>query len=593
MENHTKPFSYIMPPHNILAEELYLGTVLLSLSQKNSEKFNIKLNNDALILESHQIIHRAIILHVNNSNFSLIELMSHLSLKGLLNQIGGCGKVLELMNQVLVFRKFSSFEIVAIYCAKIIQDKYIRRLIIQWSTYIINLSLCTTIKLEIIFEQINKYLEDISSLLKQKNLYHFNISSVLHNFVYQLNVQDTSRLSLSGLKCGLRQLDNLTHGLQPSDLIIIAGRPGMGKTSFALNITNYILLNTIQGVVLFSFEMSKKQVLYRLIAIQCKIQVSNLRSGALSIMDLDRIKKSCKIITKSFLYIDDNPNITVFQLYLKVKEINTTFSVGLVILDYLQLLQHSEIDFNNRVQELSAVTRILKILAKETLIPIIVLSQLNRNVESRANKKPLLSDLRESGCCQGRFRWLYKYNYFKIENTLTYYIHSIHTISRLYNTTSGKINPVKKLCYGIQQIYKFFLYHKNGFYATNQHRISTTFGWRAQDLLLMFDQSIIIVNCYSSKLHYYLWIPYIKWSSYNLTYDFTTNLLLNFCYSNILVHNSIEQDADLVLLLYRKNYYINDKGSTEFAEIIVAKHRNGPTGTFDLEFDAACTIFNS
>ena len=593
MENNVQPFFYIMPPHNILAEELYLGIILLSLSQKTTEKLEIKLDDGALILESHQIIYRAIIFHVNNSNFSLIQLMNHLSLKGVLNRIGGCGKVLELINQVLVFRKFSSFEIIAIYCAKIIQDKYIRRLMVQWSTYIINLSLCRAITVDIIFEQINKYLGEISCLVREKNLYYFNISSVLYSFVHKLNVNDSSKLLLSGLKCGLTQLDELTHGLQPSDLIIIAGRPGMGKTSFALNITNYILVNTNQGVILFSFEMSKKQVLYRLIAIQCKIQVSNLRSGTLSILDLDKIKENCKILTKSFLYIDDNPNITVFQLYIKVKELTTAFNISLTILDYLQLLQHSEINFNNRVQELSAITRILKILAKETLIPIIVLSQLNRNVESRTNKKPLLSDLRESGCCQGLFYWLYKYNYFKIENTHTYHVHLIYTISKLYPITNRRIYFIKKFCYGIQQIYNFSLCYKNCFYATYQHKISTTFGWKAQDSLLIFDQSIIMVNCYFSQIHYYLCIPFIKWSSCNLTYDLTTNLLLNFCYNNILIHNSIEQDADLVLLLYRKNYYINDKESNEFAEIIVAKHRNGPTGTFDIKFDAACTLFNS
>ena len=580
------------PPHNILAEELFIGTLLLNFNLNILIELHNEICVEALILESHQIIYRTILHNTEKSRFSLTKLIRYLSEKKLLHKVGGLNRILELVNQALVFQRLSIQTLLIRDYVTVIQNKYIRRLIIQWATYIITLGLSDSIKLDLLLQQANKYIEKIFLLRRHNNT--FSLSTTLKDLIDNFHLPDKGHTYGVGIKCGLKKLDTLTQGFQPADLIIIAGRPGMGKTSVALNIITYVLKHTKQGVVLFSFEMSKKQILYRLLAIQSAITVHRLRNGSINNYELNCIKRNCQILTKSFFYIDDDPNTTILELYFRTKEIAEKYTTGLIIIDYLQLIQNSNSQFDNRVQELSSITRILKILARETLIPLIVLSQLNRNVEGRTNKRPLLSDLRESGCLQGNMYLAYKYKRLKIQETTILFANFIESIKNKHNIVQDCC--AKKFSHNLQFIYNLQSFHASQLHITENHKILTFSGWKQESNLFSFDTITVINNSLhtqplGNKFLGYYYLFSITWHTHKLIYDIKTNNLLNFHVGNTILHNSIEQDADLVLLLYRNDYYTNT--SSNLAEIIIAKHRNGPTGNFELRFDASCTIFTN
>lgn len=221
---------------------------------------------------------------------------------------------------------------------------------------------------------------------------------------------------MPGLASGFYDLDSLTQGFQKSDLIILAGRPSMGKTAFVLNITENILKNYKLPIIFFSLEMSKEQLIYRLLSNETGISQTRLKLGNLYKEDWNKLKKSIQLYSKLPFFISDEPNITIYDLRSKIKKIIfEQTNIGLIVIDYLQLLLNSKIKTENRVQELSQITRSLKAIAKEFQTPIIALSQLSRNVENRINKRPILSDLRESGSIEqdaDLVLMLYRENYY-------------------------------------------------------------------------------------------------------------------------------------------------------------------------------------
>ena len=204
--------------------------------------------------------------------------------------------------------------------------------------------------------------------------------------------------SFSGLSSGFSNLDSLTQGFQNSDLIILAGRPSMGKTALSLNIGLNVLKVSKLPVLFFSLEMSKEQIMYRVLSAETGISQTRLKNGQLYKNDWIKFNKTSRFLSKFPLFIDNSSNLSIQEIRLKIKSIaNEQEKIGLVIIDYLQLIQSSKEKNENRVQELSTITRSLKNLAREFNIPILVLSQLSRNVENRIDQKPILSDLRESG----------------------------------------------------------------------------------------------------------------------------------------------------------------------------------------------------
>lgn len=374
-------------PHNFLAEKMILSCLLI-----NSETIELTMKTlpiNAFYFKNHQEIYKAIILmHDKQIPVDSLTLTTFLQNNGLLEKIGGLNVLIELVTQIPNLIYFEDY-------LALVKDKFIRRSLIKLGYEAMNSGYITNIPLEKILTNLENKLFNLTSETKSQKL--ATTSELLSNIFFELKDRSLNP-NLSGLSSGFYELDSLIQGFQKSDLIIIAGRPSMGKTALSLNIALNVIKISKLPVLFFSLEMSKEQIIYRILAMETNINQMKLRSGKLTQNDWVKINKTIKILSKFPLFIDDTCDLLVQDIRSKLKTVLfEQNNIGLIIVDYLQLMQNSKLRNENRVQELSQITRLLKILAREFSIPIILLSQLNRNVENRVDKRPILSDLRESG----------------------------------------------------------------------------------------------------------------------------------------------------------------------------------------------------
>jgi replicative DNA helicase len=374
-------------PHNFLAEKIILSCLLV-----NSEAIELTMRTlsiEAFYFKNHQEIYRAIIfMHKNKVSIDILTLITFLQDNGLLQQVGGVKVLIELISQLPNLVYLEEY-------LSLVKDKFVRRSLIKLGYETINSGYITNIPLEIILNELENKLFNLTNKIKTQKL--SSNAELLDNIFFELKTKSLNP-TLSGLSSGFYDLDSLTQGFQKSDLIIIAGRPSMGKTAFGLNIASNIIKNLKLPVLFFSLEMSKEQIMYRVLAMETNINQMKLKSGRLSQDDWIKLNKMIKIFSKLPFFIDDTFNLSIQDIRSKIKTIIFEQNeIGLIIIDYIQLMQNSKLKTENRVQEISQITRSLKTLAREFNIPIIALSQLSRNVENRIDKKPILSDLRESG----------------------------------------------------------------------------------------------------------------------------------------------------------------------------------------------------
>ena len=433
-------------PHNYVAERIILSSLLI-----NSEALEIIFRSvkvETFYFQNHQELYQIIIeMYTNQIPIDIITLNTFLQDNGKLEKIGGIKVLIDLINHVPNLIYLEQY-------INLVHDKFLRRSIIKLGYEIINSAYVTNIPLETILNDLEFQVFNLTNEIKTQKI--SSSAELLSNIFLDLK-QKSINPTLSGISSGFYDLDSFTQGFQKSDLIVIAGRPSMGKTALALNISLNIIKNLNLPVLFFSLEMSKEQLTYRLLIHETNINGSRLKTGNLYKDDWANLNTIIQKLSILPLFIDDTSNPSIQDIKSKIKKIIfEQTQIGLIVIDYLQLMQNSKFSISNRTQELSQITRSLKNVAREFKVPIIALSQLSRNVESRTNKRPILSDLRESG--------------------------------------------------------------------------------------------------------------------------------------------SIEQDADLVLMLYRDSYYSSTTTTTvenekNIVELIIAKHRNGPIGTVELEFDSKRTKF--
>ncbi len=430
-----------LPPQNIEAEEAILGGILLD--PEAISRVSDRLLPEAFYISAHKDIYQAAVrLHTQGKATDLLSVTSWLTDHEMLARIGGRNKLATLVD-----RTVSAVNIDAL--AGLVMDKYLRRRLIKAGNEIVHLGYETETELPIVLDQAEQKVFGVTQERPQSGLVHIS-DTLINNFQ---DIEDRNQgIALPGIPCGFYDLDAMTSGFQRSDLIIVAGRPSMGKTAFCLNLAHNIAASYKLPVAIFSLEMSNEQLTQRLLASEAQIESSYLRTGRLSQTQWEPLTRAIGILSDMPIYIDDTPNITVTQMRSQARRLQAEVGteLGLIVIDYLQLMEGAG---DNRVQELSKITRQLKGLARELSVPVIALSQLSRGVEARTNKRPMLSDLRESG--------------------------------------------------------------------------------------------------------------------------------------------SIEQDADLVIMLYRDEYYSPDTPDRGIAEVIIAKHRNGPTGTAKLLFNPQFTKFQN
>ena len=374
-------------PHNFLAEKMILSCMIL-----NSEIIEIvskTVTSETFYFKNHQELFKMIlIMYQEKKIVDIITLTTSLQENGLMNKIGGIKVLVELNNQVPNLVYLNEY-------IRLIRDKFLRRSLIKLGYKIINSSYITNISLEKILTEFEYQIFNLTNEFKAKKL--SSSTDLIHSVFLELK-QNTLNPSLPGLTSGFHSLDSLTQGFQNSDLIIVAGRPSIGKTAFSLSLSLNVLRFSKLPILIFSLEMSKKQIIYRLLSMETNISQLRLRSGKLYKNDWIKLNKIIRIFSKLPLFIDDNCNLSISEIRSKIKTILLRYkTIGLVVVDYLQLMNDPLLKNKNRAQELSQITRSLKNIASEFDIPIIALSQLSRNVENRINKKPILSDLRESG----------------------------------------------------------------------------------------------------------------------------------------------------------------------------------------------------
>lgn len=375
-----------IPPQNLEAEQSVLGSMLLDREAIAIVTELIRPTD--FYRESHQKIFEAmLLLYDRGEPVDLITLSEELERQNLLENVGGINYLTTLANIVPTAANVA-------YYARIVQEKAVLRSLINTATQIVSRCFEAKEEVEEILDDAEKAILEISQRSNPKNF--SSIKEILKNTFERIDKLWENRGGLTGVPTGFPDLDNLTCGLQNSDLIIIAARPSMGKTTLALNIAQHIAVNERLPVAIFSLEMSKEQLVQRMLCAQANIDAQRLRRGFLTEEDYPKLTRAAGPLAEAPIYIDDTAAISVREMRAKARRLKAEHGLAAIFIDYLQLMR-GDGRAENRQQEISAISRSLKALAKELDVPVVALSQLSRAVEQREKKRPVLSDLLESG----------------------------------------------------------------------------------------------------------------------------------------------------------------------------------------------------
>ena len=560
-------------PNNILAEQAILNILLTNPSPSLIQEVLLNLKIESFYFEPHKLLYETISeLSEENLPINLANIINNLQDKSLLKKIGGVERLFLILNR---FENVSDLETYVLS----INEKYLRRLIIEIGKKAIVWGYTTSENLEVILEKLER---SIFSLNQEKNSQKLYTAAEVIDDVFEEIKLKIKNSSPTGLLSDFKDLDSIIQGFQKSDLIIIAGRPSMGKTAFSLNLAKNIVEKYNSPLIIFTLEMSRQQIIYRFLSTVSNINANRLKSGKMTAIEWKTLGNSMKHFSELPIFIDDNPNLTVNDIRSKLKKI---FPIkgkeGLIIIDYLQLMKLN-FKLENRVQEISYITRNLKILSKEFEIPIILLSQLSRAVESRTNKRPMLSDLRESGC-------------------LARILSNFKTKSRSGKTESFSWNKTHLIANNLQNFeFKgskptFLLSFPNNIIIclTSNHKILSKKGWISISQFGPKTEIYCLIKKNKKFLYSYKKVTSIIYCGIKNVYDKTISKFHNYLNDGFVLHNSIEQDADIVIMLYREDYYNEKSSESQLTEFIVAKHRNGPIGTAKLLFKPSIASFKN
>jgi replicative DNA helicase len=380
-----------VPPQNLEAEASVLGGILLE-----NEAINRVLEIITPVdfyRESHRKIFRAMMELADRSEPSdLITLSELLKGKGDLEAVGGSTYLAALADQVPTAANIAHY-------ARIIREKAILRQLINSATEIATRGFEEQGNVDEFLDAAEKVIFDIAE--KKIKGSFVSVGDMIKDTLKAVERLYERKELVTGVPTGFKDLDKLTAGLQPSELIIVAGRPSMGKTAFALNIASHAALNAGIGVAVFSLEMAREQLVLRMLCSEARVDNSKVRAGYLGERDFPKLANAAGRLHEALIYIDDTPAISVLELRAKTRRLirDRDKKVGLVVVDYLQLMRGMGAA-SNREQEISEISRSLKALAKELRVPVIALSQLNRRVEDRGDRRPMMADLRESGAIE-------------------------------------------------------------------------------------------------------------------------------------------------------------------------------------------------
>ncbi len=378
-----------IPPHNQEAEQAVLAGILID-SEAIAKTIEILISDD-FYRDSHRKIYQAMItLYERNEPTDLLTVSDELKKQNFLEEIGGSTYLAGLVDLLPSSANIASY-------ARIIKEKSVLRSLISAATEIITRGYEGG-------EETDRFLDDAEQIIfrvseKKMRQSFYPVKEIVKDSYRAIESLYEKKELITGVPTGFRDFDRLTSGLQKSDLIIIAGRPSMGKTALALNIVEHAACEKKVCSAIFSLEMSKEQLVQRMLCGLGKVDGSKLRGGFLRESDWPRLIRACGKLSESPLFIDDTPALSVLEMRAKARRLKKEHNLGLIVVDYLQLMRSAH-NSESREREISEISRSLKALAKELSVPVIALSQLNRSVESRNDKRPQLSDLRESGAIE-------------------------------------------------------------------------------------------------------------------------------------------------------------------------------------------------
>ena len=376
-----------VPPHDIEAEQAVIGSMLTD-SEAVTSSIEV-LKEEDFYREDNRIIYSAMLNLYNRSEpIDLITVKSELESMGKIDQVGGIEYLAELPDKVPTTANASKY-------IKIVHEKAVLRNLIKTANEIIELGYDPTEDVEDIMEGAEKKIFNLMQNRDQKGYTH--IKDILVESFTNLEELYNRKQNITGLPTGFVDLDNRTAGLHGSEFILIAARPAMGKSAFVLNIATNVALRANVPVAIFSLEMSKDQMVNRILCSEAMVDSNKVRTGKLEEDDWAKLAGAIGPLSDSGIYIDDTPGISIMEIRARCRKMKLEKNIGLVIIDYLQLVQASNKRNGSREQDIAEISRSLKILAKELNIPVIALSQLSRAVEQRPDHRPMLSDLRESG----------------------------------------------------------------------------------------------------------------------------------------------------------------------------------------------------
>lgn len=376
-----------IPPQNLEAEQAVLGAILLESEALIASMERLKAEDFYSV--SHQRIFDAMVaLNDDNQPIDLVTLTARLQDLGQMEEVGGVMYLAKLANSVPTAANVE-------YYAQIVEEKSILRRLIRTATQIVSNGYATEDDVGVLLNDAEARIMEISS--RRSATGFISIRDVLMEVFEKVEFLYNNKGGVAGIPSGFIDLDKMTNGFQRSDLIIVAARPSVGKTAFALNVAQNVAVRASETVAIFSLEMSAPQLVQRIICAESNVDATRMRTGLLEGDDWEKLSMAIGALSEAQIYIDDTPGITVSDIRAKCRRLKKEKGLGMILIDYLQLIQGRGKAGENRQQEVSEISRTLKQIARELEVPVIALSQLSRGVEQRQDKRPMMSDLRESG----------------------------------------------------------------------------------------------------------------------------------------------------------------------------------------------------
>ena len=595
-----------VPPHNLDAEKSLLGGVLLD-SQAFTEVVEI-VRAEEFYRDAHRKVFEAMsALFGKGQPIDRITVKDELTALGAFDAVGG-DEFIDLLDKIVPTAANLA------YYAKIIHEKALARRLIEAASTIAQLG----------YEQhgdVGEFADEcerrIFAVTEQRNAVSFvHVKPIIAATFKTIEALYERQEEITGIPTGFADLDRMTSGFQPGDLVILAARPSMGKTSLCLNLATHVgcrgqYQKKRCGVGIFSLEMPKEQLVMRMLASEARVDSQRIRTGKLIESDWAKLAQAAGVLADANIHIDDTPAVSVLELRAKCRRLYAKYEesdqpVRLIIVDYLQLMRGNE-RIDSREQQISEISRSLKALAKELGIPVLALSQLNRSLEKRPDKRPLMSDLRE--CVTGEtLVCLANGRRSPILDLVgtTPRVLAMSPDGRIVEADSDQVWLV-----GRRAVFDVRLASGHKLRATSKHRVYTRGGWKQVGELQLSDRVALAraVVADSARLSnsdalaraatsHLFWdrVLTVEPAGEEEVFDLTVPGPASWLADGIVSHNSgaIEQDADTILFIFREEVYEKDKEDVKgVAELIIGKQRNGPIGTANLAFIHEHTRFEN